>query len=1160
MEKRTSFSQKIIFNCIFFLTLIKTTLSYLSFRFPYAFKLNNKNIFVINQLGVHICNSNFTNIINQAVTFSDSEQITTDEALSKVTSIYEDNYIICLINDKIYIFDEEGNFLQKSNDIITNFNVEYYSLAYIYKQNNFYYFVVGFVYNRELYLYSYKYDISQNLIEKYSQLESCNYYNIKNKGLSCHYMKYSSSYLLTCLYYANNYGIVFDFFEVSTTVLKISTIKNPSNFSSYEEVKYIRGILSSDKETLTIGWMTIDGVPYFWKYNINESIDKYKVYYFTKTFCKLIPHGFKYNYYLENSQFIWSCLLYSSEWLSPNATIFANSFYLYDGEEYSYTYKHAYCDIHGYSIIYLDSKEEFYILSDAFCSNEVMSFDILFFEDLEEGEEEEIIEDETIEKEIKEEENKEKEEEKETQKEKEEHESQQPTQNFTDYHSFNYKTDIFYKCSEEYYRLPSDEKECFNSCVTSGRNKFELKNLCYEMSIKSLNRTDYCDNLCTEKSIIDLSDFQNIDTFCEISDDLSFVCTLINNNEEKSYQEDIEIQDKILKNIDEEFISDNYDTNYLDKGKQEIIKYKKITISLTTTETQIDNINKNMTAIDFTECEKILRVWYNISSDKKIYMKKIEVKQDDMKIPKIEYDVYYKVNDTKKIKLDLSFCKNSKIDFSIPLDIPKNENIDEFNSSSGYYNDICYVDKSNTNADKIRKDKQKEYFEKKKVSCQQYCEFTEYNYDLKKAKCSCDVMGSSSSSADMIINRTQLYEIFKDIKNIANVNILICYKVLFTKEGIIHNIGFYIVISIIILHLISMIIFYTKDSNKIKKTIKEINFGINNWDLIEAEEKKKKEESIRNTTKKSKTQRVKNNNILNINENKKKRLSTKLKEEDKLVRQNKKLNSRILRKKNKLKNTTKQNTTNVSLKKSELNKRTLIEKVKKIMEYNNEEKNQLTYQLALKYDHRTFSEYYISLIQTKHPLIFSFYSSKDYNSRIIKIDLFFSSFVIYYFINLLFFSDKAIHKIYENNGKYQILYRLPQFAYSTLISYVLKALLKILALSEEKILEFKRKKTKKDVYKRQIDLINKLKIKFVFYFIIDFIFLVFLWYYLSMFCSIYIHTQTHLIIDTVINFGLSLLYPLGLYLLPGFLRIPALSNPKKKRIYLYNFSKLVQRL
>ena len=1151
MDKKTSFNQIKAFNCIFFLTLIKATLSYLSFKFPFAFKLNNKNIFVINQLGVHICNHDYTKVINQVVTFSDSEKITTDEALSKVSSIYEDNYIICLINDKIYIFDDEGNFLKKSSDIITIYNVEYYSLTYIYKNNNYYYFVVGFVFNQELYLYSYKYDISQNLIEKYSQLECGNHYQIKNNGLSCHYMKYSSSYLLTCLYYVNNYGIVLDFFEVYSSALSVSTIKNPSNFSTYEEVKYIRGILSSDEETLTVGWMSIDGVPYYWQYDINNAIDKYECFYYSETFCKLIPHGFKYNYYQENSKFIWSCILDSNEWFDPNSTIFADSFYHYDDiEEYNTTYIFSNCDIHGYSMIYLDNEEQFYILSDAYCLNELISFKILPFEDLEEEEEEKEEE----------EEEKEKEKEEEKQEEKEEYKNQQLTENFSDYQSFNYKTNIIYKCSEEYFKLPSDKKQCFDICISSNKNKLELKNICYEINSKSLNRTDYCDNLCTEKSTIDFSDFQDFDTFCDINDDLSLVCTLVNNNEETNSQEEIEIQDKILKNVDKEFTSDNYHTDNLDKGKEEIIKYKKITISLTTTETQKNNFVKNMTAIDFTECEKILRLVYNISSNKKIYMKKMEVKQDNVKIPKIEYDIYYKVNDTKKIKLDLSFCKNSKIDLSVPLDIPKNENIDEYNSSSGYYNDICYVDKSNTNTDKIRKDKQKEYIENQKVSCQQYCEFTEYNYDLKKAKCRCNVMESSSSSADMIINGTQLYEIFKDVKNIVNINILICYKVLFTKEGIIHNIGFFIVTAIIILHLISMTIFYIKDLNKIKKTIKTITFGINHWDLIEAEVIKKKEETIRNTTKHSKTQRVKNSNILNANENKKKRLSSISKKEDKLIKQNKKLNRNGTNKTNNLKNKSKQDTSNAFLKKSEINKRTIIEKVKKIMEYNSRELNQLTYQLAIKYDQRTFSEYYISLIQTKHPLIFSFYSSKDYNSRIIKINLFFSSFVIYYFINTLFFSDNTMHKIYENKGKYKILYRLPQIVYSTLISYVLNALLKVLALSEELILEFKRNKSKKDVNRRKINLTNKLNIRFIFYFIINFIFVMFFWYYLSMFCAIYIHTQTHLIKDTLISFGSSLLYPLGLYLIPAFLRIPALSNKKNKRKYLYDLSKLFQRI
>ncbi len=61
-----------------------------------------------------------------------------------------------------------------------------------------------------------------------------------------------------------------------------------------------------------------------------------------------------------------------------------------------------------------------------------------------------------------------------------------------------------------------------------------------------------------------------------------------------------------------------------------------------------------------------------------------------------------------------------------------------------------------------------------------------------------------------------------------------------------------------------------------------------------------------------------------------------------------------------------------------------------------------------------------------------------------------------------------------------------------------------------------------------------------------------------MFCAIYINTQYHLIKDTLISFGLSLIYPFGIYLLPGLLRIPSLSNHKNKKEYLYEISKFIQ--
>ena len=90
------------------------------------------------------------------------------------------------------------------------------------------------------------------------------------------------------------------------------------------------------------------------------------------------------------------------------------------------------------------------------------------------------------------------------------------------------------------------------------------------------------------------------------------------------------------------------------------------------------------------------------------------------------------------------------------------------------------------------------------------------------------------------------------------------------------------------------------------------------------------------------------------------------------------------------------------------------------MEYNDDEINTLPYILALQHDKRTYCQYYISLLRTKHSLLFSFYYSKDYNSKIIKIDLFFIGFSIYYTVNALFYTDGTMHNIYETKGSFGI--------------------------------------------------------------------------------------------------------------------------------------------
>ena len=99
---------------------------------------------------------------------------------------------------------------------------------------------------------------------------------------------------------------------------------------------------------------------------------------------------------------------------------------------------------------------------------------------------------------------------------------------------------------------------------------------------------------------------------------------------------------------------------------------------------------------------------------------------------------------------------------------------------------------------------------------------------------------------------------------------------------------------------------------------------------------------------------------------------------------------------------------------------------------------------------------------------------------------------------------------------------------------------------------------KNTVKKRFKELKKKLRIKFILYFVLSFLVLIFFWYYLSMFGVIYRNTQLHLIKDTLISFGLSLVYPFGIYLVPGLFRIPALSKRKHNKEILYKISLFLQ--
>ena len=185
---------------------------------------------------------------------------------------------------------------------------------------------------------------------------------------------------------------------------------------------------------------------------------------------------------------------------------------------------------------------------------------------------------------------------------------------------------------------------------------------------------------------------------------------------------------------------------------------------------------------------------------------------------------------------------------------------------------------SDDGTDMSLKDRRSDYINSDNIICQNGCDFSEYNSKYKRAKCECFAKESNLSFAEMIINKTQLFDNIKDIRNLVNMNILICYKQLLSIisfKGIIHNPGSLTIACIILFHTISVFIFYIRQYKIILQKIKDIVFAIKNFNLVKKNNNKKDTKSlaVKNTknnnnnkianskSKQKKSKRARNNRI-----------------------------------------------------------------------------------------------------------------------------------------------------------------------------------------------------------------------------------------------------------------------------------------------------------
>ena len=743
-----------------------------------------------------------------------------------------------------------------------------------------------------------------------------------------------------------------------------------------------------------------------------------------------------------------------------------------------------------------------------------------------------------------------------------------------------YKNNCFQRCDNYYFFNENNEYQCIESCQGKYNKVINEKNKCIDECINDDTYKHEYNNTCyTLDKKLQIIKNENSDIMIRETI-FSYIQELLLLNNTKDDDIELDIQDKVQVKIKDLM---KYELNITTvNGDNDItINIGSVNYTITTTNNQKNNDNNNVSTIILGECENELKEEYNISKNDSLYIFKVDLIIE--KIHKVEYEVYYPFLPNNLTLLNLSECKDIKIDIFIPFHIPKGQ-IDKYNKSSELYNSICVISTSEDGTDEPYKDRQNNYIKNNSLKvCEENCDFNDYDTINQRALCSCFTKIKLPAISEIKIDEEKMYYNFKNIKNIANFKMLECIYLFFNKNNLINNSSNYMMISLTSLSLVSLFSFICSNCLKIKNTINQLSQNLS------SRRKHRLTTNINNMHNKNKSSKRnilnKRNSISIINNNNKIPILIQLinarksfsrasvdyvNDKNKLLANNANITSNYLnqtkikspKNQKKINNNKKiiiTNNTKILLKNisnNDTNNIQLITKEKIILKnLNDNEINFLDYEQARSKDKRTYCQYYFSLLRTKHILIFTFFHFDDYNSQSIKIYIFFFTFSINYVVSAMFYSDDTMHKINVDKGSFELTYQLPIMVYSFLISAILKTLINNLGLYEEDILSFKKSRNKNLIERQKV--INRIICKILFFFIITYILLLFFWIFLGCFCAVYKNTQIHLLIDVSSSFGLSFITPFFINLFPGIFRMLSLKG-KIKKPYLFKFSKLLQ--
>ena len=100
-------------------------------------------------------------------------------------------------------------------------------------------------------------------------------------------------------------------------------------------------------------------------------------------------------------------------------------------------------------------------------------------------------------------------------------------------------------------------------------------------------------------------------------------------------------------------------------------------------------------------------------------------------------------------------------------------------------------------------------------------------------------------------------------------------------------------------------------------------------------------------------------------------------------------------------------------------------------------------------------EIYWSILKREHLIIFTFIYRNDHNISLVKYSRLIFFICTDMALNVFFFADETMHKMFLDYGRYNFIQQIPQIIYSTITSQLIEIFLCYLSLTDKYFYQIK---------------------------------------------------------------------------------------------------------